>query len=218
MFTIDWTVVGTWVQVVAIIFARDLPVKTLVCTPSPQLVRVVVSYPGRRSVLRVDETCFSYQRRRLSHVYLRSGRFALGLCAAAAILGGLRAVQYPNPQAPIGNAGTAFRVTAAQGKATGPYPGTFVAKGRWGDSVVIISQQGVIAWDFYETFTITSGASKVSGNIHGGGLAGSPPAFLACPSFGPDSLQYASNYGSGTADIELIQKGNGNFSETLDAM
>lgn len=95
----------------------------------------------------------------------------------------------------------------------GPYPGTFIATGHWADRIVVIGSRQVIEWGFKERFTITSGASRVSGTIEGGGYG-----FFGCTEFGPEILQYTSNFGSGTADIEMIQKGKGNFNETLDAM
>ena len=111
-------------------------------------------------------------------------------------------------------------VSHAHGNAAGPYPGTFLASGNWKIRFYAI-QGGLIGfWFFYERFTITSGSSKISGTIkgRGEGSEGSHQFFPTCESLGPSNMQYTSNSGSGNADIEIIQKGKGDFSETLDGL
>jgi hypothetical protein len=102
------------------------------------------------------------------------------------------------------------RFSQAHGKATGPYPGTFTASGQWGVSELVINGSVDFFWGFSERFIITSGASKISGTI--GGMS-DEKSFPSCTSFGPQTLQYTSNYGDGNADIQIIEKGD--FSETL---
>jgi hypothetical protein len=105
--------------------------------------------------------------------------------------------------------------SVARGKASGPYPGTFTATGRWKINTLIISSQFFEIWTFSEDFSITSGASKISGTIKEGiSDEGSP--FPTCTSFGPQTSQYTSNYGSGDASIEIIKAGD--FSESLDGL
>jgi hypothetical protein len=99
----------------------------------------------------------------------------------------------------------------AHGKAAGPYPGTFIASGHWAAGIVFIGTRQVFEWDFKEKFTITSGASRVSGTIKGGSYG-----LFGCTWFGPETLRYTSNYGDGNADIQIIEKGD--FSETLDGL
>jgi hypothetical protein len=101
---------------------------------------------------------------------------------------------------------------SAHGKATGPYPGTFIASGRWEESCL----SRFCGWSFNEKFTIKSGVSKVLGTIKGTGGEG---WFPTCTSFGPEPyyyVQYESNYGSGTVSIESIQKGV--FDESLNGL
>jgi hypothetical protein len=101
---------------------------------------------------------------------------------------------------------------SAHGKATGPYPGTFTAGGRWAESCL----SRVCGWSFNEKFTIKSGVSKVLGTIKGTGGEG---WFPTCTSFGPEPyyyVQYESKYGSGTVSIESIQ--NGVFDESLNGL
>ncbi|MGB8967136.1 MAG: hypothetical protein WCB99_16025 [Candidatus Cybelea sp.] len=105
------------------------------------------------------------------------------------------------------------RFSHAHGKATGPYPGTFTASGGWGISEIISGNKIDLFWGFSERFIITSGASKISGTIEG--MSDENP-FPGCTSFGPETLQYTSNYGDGNADIQIIEKGD--FSETLDGL
>ena len=105
------------------------------------------------------------------------------------------------------------RFSHAQGKATGPYPGTFTASGQWGVSELIYNGKEKFFWGFSERFIITSGASKVSGTIEG---MSSENPFPSCTSFGPQALQYTSNYGDGNAHVQIIEKGD--FSETLDGL
>ena len=101
----------------------------------------------------------------------------------------------------------AFSVTfSTSGAATGPYPGTFTAAGTWG-----VNQLEQASFD--ESFTITSGASTISGGMSirpdiSNGLA------LTCMTFGPAVLRYTSSIANGRAKIETIQKG-GDFDELL---
>ena len=105
------------------------------------------------------------------------------------------------------------RFSHAHGKATGPYPGTFTASGQWGVSELIYNGREKLFWGFSERFIITSGASKVSGTIEG---MSSDNPFPSCTSFGPQTLQYTSNYGDGNADVQIVEQGD--FSETLDGL
>jgi hypothetical protein len=115
--------------------------------------------------------------------------------------------------------GEAYRTDFhAHGKAAGTYSGTFTASGHWGFSYEFI-QSGVLEfWDLAEKFTITSGASTVSGTIRGAGAGGGSAPFPTCTSFGPVTynLQYASNFGDGNADTQIIKQGD--FGETLDGL
>jgi hypothetical protein len=105
--------------------------------------------------------------------------------------------------------------SVARGKAAGPYPGTFTATGRWKINSMIISSQFIEIWIFSEDFSITSGASTISGTIKEGPTdEGSP--YPTCTSFGPETSQYTSNYGSGDASIEIIKLGD--FNEALDGL
>ncbi len=102
----------------------------------------------------------------------------------------------------------------AQGRAKGPYTGTFIASGHW----IFTYEYPLEFWALAGDFTITSGSSKVSGTITGRGSLSPPRAKGSrCKSFGPKhNLQYTSNHGSGDAKIKIIQEGD--FSETLDAL
>ena len=102
----------------------------------------------------------------------------------------------------------------AHGKATGPYPGTFIASGTWSFVILNLGGHQLPQWAFDETFTITSGASKVSGTMSD--TDNSQLEKFSCTSLGPDASQYTSNYGDGNADIQIIEKGD--FSETLDGL
>ena len=91
------------------------------------------------------------------------------------------------------------------GTATGPYPGTFRAKG-------IFTNKGGVggSWYFDESFTIKSGSSRISGTISGSGKKG----VASCPTFGPHVLHYATTSGhKGKAQITIIQPSG--FNETL---
>jgi hypothetical protein len=68
---------------------------------------------------------------------------------------------------------------SASGRARGPYPGTFHVTGAWGWESIYGNAQ----WIFSESFTITSGTSKVSGTgaAHGNGFG----PVLTCKTFGP---------------------------------
>jgi hypothetical protein len=177
------------------------------------------------------------------------GHYALSVCAAAAILaacGG--SAQLPNPVAHslatpqrVGRSssgsevlyGTArvrsgrcrrssgsFTHFSAHGKATGPYPGTFTAKGRWSEDCFSGMQSRpntfFCGWTLDETFTIKSGTSKVFGTVKGTGGEG---WFPSCTVFGPEPyyyVQYTSNHGSGTVSIQSIEQGV--FDESLDGL
>jgi hypothetical protein len=88
------------------------------------------------------------------------------------------------------------------GKATGPYPGHFTAKGRYNGSLCYCP------WFFNESFTIRSGMSKISGAIFAKGYG----SFVF-----PLSANYTSSLGNGMADIQWVGPG-GTFSETLDGL
>jgi hypothetical protein len=100
----------------------------------------------------------------------------------------------------------AFRT---EGKAEGPLPGSFAAKGEWGFRIFN-------TWYFDESFAITSGSSQVSGKISVVSEGTVPPMGLcgSDPYFGPDTLHYKTHSGyKGRVKIEII---NGNdFNETL---
>ncbi len=91
----------------------------------------------------------------------------------------------------------------ASGTATGAYPGTFAAGGRW-----ILYPFG---WRFDQSFTITSGAYTVSGKISGGGQG-----FANCHKFGRRSLPYTATvkigafirHASGSAAVINISPGS----------
>jgi hypothetical protein len=73
---------------------------------------------------------------------------------------------------------TVFR---AQGTASGPYPGTFVATGRWTWGRRIGFPP---LWGFRESFSITSRTRTSSGHIHGNGAILSR-TIITCSSIGP---------------------------------
>lgn len=156
-------------------------------------------------------------------------RNTLGLCAAAALLGGCGGSgQSPNPmaQAPLdrlrsdssgnevlngkihthcknhasGLRSTCTFRTTHPGKATGPYPGTFTATGSYGIDFAPYSR------GFNESFTIISGSSEITGSIS----CASPPFGSGCP---PNS--YTSSVGNGTAQVNIT---NHQLSETLDEL
>jgi hypothetical protein len=105
-----------------------------------------------------------------------------------------------------------FTHFSAHGKATGPYPGTFTAKGRWAEDCF----SKFCGWSLDEKFTIRSGTSKVFGTIKGSGGEG---WFPSCTVFGPEPyyyVQYTSNHGSGTVSIQSIEQGA--FDESLDGL
>lgn len=91
------------------------------------------------------------------------------------------------------------------GRAEGPFPGTFVASGSWG-------VYGLSVCAFNESFTITSRSSAVAGTISGSWQPG------YCSKFGkrigPISLEYElENGNSGRVSIKIIRKRA--FHETL---
>jgi hypothetical protein len=90
----------------------------------------------------------------------------------------------------VGRRGLTLRTNfSASGEATGPQPGTFVAKGSW--STWVLFHPG---WSFSESFTIKSGARTISGTIAGHGACCSLP--ISNRTFGPatyhDGLRYKS--------------------------
>jgi hypothetical protein len=108
-----------------------------------------------------------------------------------------------------------------RGKASGPFVGSFIAKGSW--------QRGVDNVDFHETFTIITNSACsiclpffVSGTI-GGSIVfgarhahGGEPAFMirAYDRFGPAHFSYTIEHGTGgPALVDIIRRSK--FSETL---
>lgn len=128
-------------------------------------------------------------------------QYALSVCAAVAMLagcGGLAQSTNPSALAPLmrarsgssGNEVLKARIvshcvfplgchfhTKHLGKATGPYPGTFTVKGRYGYSSGSMS----------ESFTIISGSSTITGSLY-------------CSSSG---CFYTSSLGNGKAKVTL---------------
>jgi hypothetical protein len=72
--------------------------------------------------------------------------------------------------------------TKGPGKATGPYPGTFTASGGYEQ------QEEYPFYSFGESFTITSGASQITGSISYRVSSG---------------YQYTSSVGNGTAEVNV---------------
>ncbi len=103
------------------------------------------------------------------------------------------------------NATTTFM---AIGKTRGPYPGTFVATGKWTMFVFY-----VVRVSFAESFTIKSGTRTISGTIDG--MTGVDDIKRECKTFGPanDFKYQVSGKGSGLATIKRIQSGS--FNESL---
>jgi hypothetical protein len=96
----------------------------------------------------------------------------------------------------------------AEGSASGPLPGTFSATGAWTSSIT--------GWTFRETFTIKSGASRVSDAIAGGaGLGVAHLSFGHNAEFGPYAFAYSSGVTADTRAVVRIIKRDA-FSETLD--
>lgn len=88
-----------------------------------------------------------------------------------------------------------FFHTTVPGTATGPYPGTFTARGGFSDEPGIGSGH----WGFGESFAITSGAYKIKGTIYAGGV-GPGPRF-------PGVYQYTTTVGySGNVKIQSLGK------------
>ncbi len=88
---------------------------------------------------------------------------------------------------------TSFR---ASGTATGPYPGTFTAKGGWW---FYNSLQGLI-WAFHESFTIRSRTSTVSGTFFPGTEGGGRTPW--CRRF-VNSVPYTSGSKTGNARVNI---------------
>lgn len=96
---------------------------------------------------------------------------------------------------------------AAHGEAKGPYPGSFVASGGWQLTVGWTGSH----WAFDESFTITSGARKISGTIAGlGGCCTHDPPMTG-KTFGPatreDGLRYTYRSWSGPVTTNKIMAG-----------
>jgi hypothetical protein len=90
---------------------------------------------------------------------------------------------------------------SAVGKTKGPYPGTFVATGSWGNSLFFNT-----LWTFSESFKITSGTRKISGRILGRGHGFNNAQ--GCTSFGParKSLGLKYHFGGGRYSGPVIVK------------
>ena len=87
----------------------------------------------------------------------------------------------------------------ASGPTTGPYPGTFTAKGHWQYQFHV---PGGFTWHFYESFRIKSRPHTIRGTIVGNGH-GTP-----CQRFDGQGLTYkAGNWGSGPATTGGISEG-----------
>lgn len=68
------------------------------------------------------------------------------------------------------------------GKASGPFPGTFTARGNWNDT-------RNEPWEFSETFSIKSRGKVISGTISGQGAH--PQMEGGCVTFGPHIMTYS---------------------------
>ena len=114
-----------------------------------------------------------------------------------------------------GLSGGSVRFTAS-GTATGPYPGTFTAKGDWSFAPL----EHPVSYYFHERFTITSGTISFSG--HSGRSwqeVGAPAPGMTCGSFGPvtsdNRLKYhAGLHGSGSVTGDGVSQGE--LDETLN--
>jgi len=71
----------------------------------------------------------------------------------------------------------------ASGTASGPVPGTFTARGDW-------NATRNSSWKFWETFSITSNSTVVTGTISGQGAH--PQMKGGCITFGPHIMTYSS--------------------------
>lgn len=104
----------------------------------------------------------------------------------------------------------------ASGTATGPYPGTFTAKGDWEFRPLSFPQSSY----FHERFTITSGTISFSGHSTRSWQEVGPQApGMSCASFGPitadNRLRYHTNsHGSGSVTGTGVSQGQ--LDETLN--
>lgn len=151
---------------------------------------------------------------------------ALSSCAIAALLGGCGGTQLPigAPGVVGANAGSATqrgslgssatevlytsRVKAkcfgnsggcnclfhATGEASGPFRGTFTARGDW-------NATRNSPWKFWETFSITSNTTVVTGTISGQGAH--PQMKGGCLTFGPHIMTYSSGSQSGKVRVRF---------------
>jgi hypothetical protein len=92
---------------------------------------------------------------------------------------------------------------SASGTASGPYPGTFAAKGYWGPN-----PQG---YYFAGSFKIRSGASKISGTIGGFWFYGKR-FHGTCATFGPNVAQYSANSVQGKVKVKISNRFHAAFS------
>ena len=92
---------------------------------------------------------------------------------------------------------------SASGTATGPFPGSFTAKGGW-RTRSLYSQE----WIFHESFTIMSGTSEIHGHVAQLGGPG------WCGEYGSTrTLKYTAGHWAGSASTTGISEGV--FSETF---
>jgi hypothetical protein len=92
---------------------------------------------------------------------------------------------------------------SARGKAQGPYPGTFVAAGMWGEENILACQYGMCKWFFHEVLKIRSGSRTISRTIAGRGRFS---VFPTRTTFGPVSgrdLRFRGGY----VETSLIKRG-----------
>jgi len=93
----------------------------------------------------------------------------------------------------------------AHGKATGPYPGAFVASGQW--DVYISSPFGKHGYGFDEKLAVRSGGETIKGTISWYGDAGAQ-----CNSFGPNRGRWRTKgqnpKRAGPVTIAIIESGH----------
>jgi hypothetical protein len=112
-------------------------------------------------------------------------------------------LRYPYNQCPF--FGIAVVDFIASGTATGPYPGTFRAKGQWSSE----NQYRNTHTGFDEHFTITSGSASYSGGVH---YFSDQHAYGGCTSISLDQARYKSKLlnARGRAAVNISKDG---FSE-----
>jgi hypothetical protein len=97
---------------------------------------------------------------------------------------------------------------SVKGTASGPFAGTFSARGEWGT----FSATG---WSFRESFTIASGPVRIPGRLAATGDTLADFSFGRHARFGPLALEYTADEDArGSALVTTIKRDA--FSETLD--